>query len=62
VRLCLSMLLLCGWPRRLLWLTLFFGLLFFRLVLRVRWNNRTEKQKQANSTDSSKEFHSDRLQ
>jgi len=63
VRLCLRALLLCGRPRSLLWLTLLlFRLLFFLLVLRVRRDNRPEKQNQGSGTGNSKEFHSDRLQ
>jgi type VI protein secretion system component VasK len=60
LRLCLRALLLCGWPRTLLWLALLlFRLgLFFLLVLRVRRDNRPEKHKQGSGTDSSKELHS----
>jgi hypothetical protein len=44
VRLCLRALLLCGWPRSLLWLILLLRLaLFFLLVLRVRRDTCTEK-------------------
>jgi hypothetical protein len=58
LRLSLGTLLLCVRRRSLLWLTLllFRLALFFVLlvVLRVRRDNRPEKQKQRSGTDSSK--------
>jgi len=57
VRLCRRARLLCGWPR-LFWLTLLlFRLLFLRLVLRVRRDNRAKTQKQANGASNSKNVH-----
>ena len=65
LRLSLRALLLCGWQSTLLLptLLLFRLALFFVLlvVLRVRRDNRPEKQQQGSGTGSSNELHSNRL-
>ena len=66
LRLSLRALLLCGWPRGLLWLALLLfrriALFFLLLVLlRERRDDRPEKQKQGGGTGSSNELHSNGL-